>query len=139
MNAAVARKNNKATERNLRQAADLMRCLSNPNRLLIACALVEGEQSVSQLEEQLGIRQPILSQQLADLREAGVVEARRASKSVFYSVSDARAGSLIAALHEIFCGTSPRLPASLPALQPRGKPAMQAAVFARVALGPDDH
>ena len=63
-----ARKAAKATEANLRQAADLMRSLSNPNRLMIACALAEGEQSVSELEDRLGIKQPILSQQLADLR-----------------------------------------------------------------------
>ena len=62
-------------ELNIRQAADLMRRLSNPNRLMIACALIEGEQSVSELETKLGIKQPILSQQLADLREAGVVQA----------------------------------------------------------------
>ena len=63
-----ARKAAKATEANLRLAADLMRSLSNPNRLMIACALAEGEQSVSELEDRLGIKQPILSQQLADLR-----------------------------------------------------------------------
>ena len=118
-------------ELNIRQAADLMRRLSNPNRLMIACALVEGEQSVSELETKLGIKQPILSQQLADLREAGVVQARRSSKSVFYSVADAKAGHLIAALHRIFCDDP--YPDATPFKIPVGvKAAAQAAVFAQV-------
>jgi DNA-binding transcriptional ArsR family regulator len=119
------------SEIDVRQAAELMRSLSNPNRLMIACALVEGEQSVSELEGKLGIKQPILSQQLADLREAGVVQARRSSKSVFYSVADVKAGYLIAALHQIFCnnGRFEVAPSKIPA---RTKPAVQAAVFAQV-------
>ena len=123
-------------ELNIRQAADLMRSLSNPNRLMIACALVEGEQSVSELEDKLGIKQPILSQQLADLREAGVVQARRASKSVFYSVADAKAGHLITALHQIFCEDSPldTAPFKIPA---RMKASVQAAVFAQVGRRSD--
>lgn len=123
-------------ELNIRQAADLMRSLSNPNRLMIACALVEGEQSVSELEDKLGIKQPILSQQLADLREAGIVQARRSSKSVFYSVADAKAGHLIAALHQIFCEGSPldTAPFKIPA---RMKASVQAAVFAQVGRRSD--
>ncbi|GAC1585478.1 MAG: hypothetical protein NVS3B5_19900 [Sphingomicrobium sp.] len=123
-------------ELNIRQAADLMRSLSNPNRLMIACALVEGEQSVSELEDKLGIKQPILSQQLADLRAAGVVQARRSSKSVFYSVADAKAAHLIAALHQIFCGDAnlDAVPVNFPS---RMKAAVQAAVFAQVGRRSD--
>lgn len=126
-----AKRSIEPNEINVRQAAELMRSLSNPNRLMIACALVEGEQSVSELESKLGIKQPILSQQLADLREAGVVQARRSSKSVFYSVADAKAGHLIAALHQIFCGGGQfeAAPLKIPAKMKR---AAQAAVFAQV-------
>ena len=85
-------------------ASEFMKRLSNPNRLMIACALVEGERSVSELEAALGLRQPSLSQQLAELREAGIVEARREVKQVFYRLSDPRAAALIATLHQIFCG-----------------------------------
>jgi hypothetical protein len=45
----------------------------------------------------------LLSQQLAELREAGIVEARREVKQVFYRLSDPRAAALIATLHRIFC------------------------------------
>jgi DNA-binding transcriptional ArsR family regulator len=84
-------------------ASDFMKRLANPNRLRIACALVEGERSVGDLEAALGLKQPLLSQQLAELRDAGIVEARRKVKQVFYRLSDPRAVALIATLHRLFC------------------------------------
>jgi DNA-binding transcriptional ArsR family regulator len=84
-------------------ASDFMKRLANPNRLRIACALAEGERSVGDMETALGLKQPLLSQQLAELREAGIVEARREVKQVFYRLSDPRAAALIATLHRIFC------------------------------------
>lgn len=91
------------TRKQAEAASDFMKRLANPNRLRIACALVEGERSVGNLEAALGLKQPLLSQQLAELREAGIVEARREVKQVFYRLSDPRAAALIATLHRIFC------------------------------------
>jgi len=85
------------------EVADLLRTLANRNRLMIVCALVEGEHSVGRLEEELGIRQPTLSQQLTVLRSAGVVETRRDSRQIHYRLSEARAARLVEALHTIFC------------------------------------
>ena len=85
------------------EAAGLLKTLAHPARLMLACALVEHEHSVGQLEERLGIHQPTLSQQLGVLREAGIVETRRAAKQIFYRLSEAKAAQLIAALYVIFC------------------------------------
>jgi DNA-binding transcriptional ArsR family regulator len=84
-------------------AAELLKSLSNPQRLQIVCALAEGEQGVSDLERKLEIRQPSLSQHLASLREAGIIAGRREAKAVFYRISDARAAMFVEALHAIFC------------------------------------
>jgi DNA-binding transcriptional ArsR family regulator len=84
-------------------AAELLKSLSNPQRLQIVCALAEGEQGVSDLERKLEIRQPSLSQHLASLREASIIAGRREAKAVFYRISDARAAMLVEALHAIFC------------------------------------
>jgi DNA-binding transcriptional ArsR family regulator len=128
-------------------ASDFMKRLANPNRLMIACALVGGERSVGELEGALGLKQPSLSQQLAELREAGIVESRREVKQVFYRLADPRAVALIATLHRIFCGeeldlssvtaaataiaaTSPRVAAPTPI--PARRRALEAANFARV-------
>ena len=88
------------------EASDFLKKLANPQRLLLACSLVDGERSVRELEEMLGIRQPGLSQQLAELREAGLVAGRKEGKSVRYRLADPRVVRLITTLHELFCEPS---------------------------------
>lgn len=85
------------------EASEFLKRLGNRNRLLIACALVEGERSVRELEDSLAIRQPGLSQQLAELREAGLVASHKEGKSVRYRLADPRVTQLISTLHRIFC------------------------------------
>jgi DNA-binding transcriptional ArsR family regulator len=70
---------------------------------MIVCALVDGERSVRDLEDTLGLRQPALSQQLAELRTAGLVDCRKQSKSVFYSLADERAKAMIGLMYSLFC------------------------------------
>ncbi|UPG83897.1 sulfite-sensing transcriptional repressor BigR [Luteibacter aegosomatis] len=83
--------------------AGLLKTLSHPVRLMLVCTLVEGEFSVSALEEQIGVGQPTLSQQLGVLRGAGIVETRREATQIFYRLTDAKATQLIGALYQIFC------------------------------------
>jgi len=96
------------------EVADLLRTLANRNRLMIVCTLVGGEYAVGQLEDELGIHQPTLSQQLTVLRAAGIVETRREAKQIFYRLTDEKAARLIEALHDIFCAD-----AAPPAKRPR--------------------
>ena len=49
--------------------------IAEPNRRAILSLLVSEEQSVGDLERQLGISQPTVSKHLRVLREAGVVES----------------------------------------------------------------
>lgn len=85
------------------EVGDLLRTLANPNRLMIVCTLVEGERSVAELEAELGIRQPTLSQQLGALRAGGLVQTRRDAKHVIYRLTDAKAVRVVKALYAIFC------------------------------------
>ena len=85
------------------EVAALLKTLANRNRLMIVCALVDGEYAVGQIEEELGIRQPTLSQQLTILREAGIVATRREAKQIFYRLTEQKAARLVEALHAIFC------------------------------------
>lgn len=85
------------------EVADMLRTLANRNRLMIVCKLVDGEYSVGQLEEELGISQPTLSQQLTSLRAAGIVVTRRESRQIFYRLTEEKAARLVGALHAIFC------------------------------------
>jgi DNA-binding transcriptional ArsR family regulator len=84
----------------LESVAVVLRALSNSSRLRITLALLHTELSVATLEESLEIKQPNLSQQLAELRKAGILEARRSAKSVFYSIADSSVRDVIALIAE---------------------------------------
>lgn len=85
------------------EASAFLKKMSNPDRLMVACALVDGERSVRELEDGLGIRQPGLSQQIAELRAAGLIVGRKEGKQVFYRLADPRVESFIATMHSLFC------------------------------------
>jgi len=85
-------------------ASALLKAMANPDRLLLLCQLSQGELCVSELEEQLGIRQPTLSQQLGVLREEGLVQTRRDGKQVYYRIASAAALAVLQVLYAQFCG-----------------------------------
>ena len=84
------------------EAAICLRALSNPSRLLIVCNLLEGERSVSSLENELGLSQAYVSQQLARLRTEGFVTARREGRTVPYSIAEQRIRPVIKSLFQEF-------------------------------------
>lgn len=112
------------------EGAALLRALANPQRLRLVCELVGGERGVAELEELTGIRQPTLSKELGKLREAGLIEGRRQSKAVFYSLVDARAAAILGVL----CERSPEPPSASRRKSPSAAPASRerGSVFARV-------
>lgn len=91
----------------LRQLAEnacrLMKVLSNPDRLLLLCQLSQGEKRVGELEALAGIAQPTLSQQLAVLREEGLVNTRRDGKNIYYEIASSQALAVMNVLFEQFC------------------------------------
>ena len=88
-----------------KDAAGLMKALGSEARLIILCALAEGELSVGALNEIIPLSQSALSQQLARLRREGLVKTRRESQVIHYSLCDGPADRVINVLHDIFCGT----------------------------------
>lgn len=85
------------------RAAELMRSLSHPQRLLVLCALGRDEKSVAELRQQLGIEQVPMSQQLMRLRADGLVEARREGTTVYYRIARPEVLLVVEALHAAFC------------------------------------
>jgi DNA-binding transcriptional ArsR family regulator len=71
--------------------------------LLILCTLLEGERSVGDLVDTVGLSQSALSQHLARLRRDGLVRTRRASQTIYYRVAGAEAPAVLATLHSIYC------------------------------------
>lgn len=85
-------------------AAGLMKALGNESRLMILCVLADGERSVSDLNTIVPLSQSALSQQLARLRQQGLVSTRRESQTIFYSLEDGPTDRVIKLLHDIYCG-----------------------------------
>jgi len=89
------------------QASGFLKALAHEARLLILCLLIDGEKSVTEIEEILSLRQPAISQQLARLRADRLVETRREGKNIFYSLARPEVREIIGALHRSFCGQQP--------------------------------
>jgi len=78
-----------------------LKAIAHATRFSILGALSQGEHNVGEIEKATGIAQPFLSQQLAVLRGAGLVETRKESKLVFYSLDQERLGGLADMISEL--------------------------------------
>jgi DNA-binding transcriptional ArsR family regulator len=76
--------------------AEMFKALGHPIRVRALEVLVAGERPVGELADELGVEMSHLSQQLAVLRRAQIVSARRVRSTVFYSVRDPRISQLFA-------------------------------------------
>src|SRR4029450_265607 len=70
--------------------AAIGRALADPKRLCVLESLAGGELSVSDLSTTVGCQVPNMSQHLAVLRSAGLVQSRREGSTIFYRLADVR-------------------------------------------------
>jgi len=98
---------NSADMREMAAAAErvsaLLKTLGHKDRLLVLCSLAEGERAVGELAADLNLSQSSLSQHLARMRNQGLVETRRESQTIYYSLRDGDVRDLIRSLYDIFC------------------------------------
>lgn len=80
--------------------AQVLRDLGHPRRLMILDHLHSGEKSVGELVEFLGLPEAKVSRHLKDLRDQGIVTARRNGNTVFYSLVDPRIVHACDLLHD---------------------------------------
>ncbi|MDA8919815.1 metalloregulator ArsR/SmtB family transcription factor [Porticoccaceae bacterium] len=85
------------------EAALLLKQLSNQHRLMILCSLIDGELSVTELNNRTNLSQSALSQHLASLRNAGLVQTRREAQTIFYQLQGNEAIQVIRVLKSIYC------------------------------------
>lgn len=79
-----------SSEYDRQRYAAVGRALSDPKRLCVLETLAGGELSVSELSTSVGCQVPNMSQHLAVLRSAGLVQSRREGSSVYYRLADVR-------------------------------------------------
>jgi DNA-binding transcriptional ArsR family regulator len=78
------------TESERQRSAAVARALGDPKRLCVLESLAGGEASVGELATRVSCQVPNMSQHLAVLRSAGLVEARRDGSTVYYRLADPR-------------------------------------------------
>ena len=104
---------------------DALKALAHPVRLRVMQALTGIERNVGEIDEAANIGQPTLSQQLAVLRNAGLVLTRKEAKLVYYRIDEDRLAQVSAAVGALGGTTISPKP-------PTRRPAEGAANFARL-------
>ena len=68
--------------------ANLFEALSDPTRVRIIAALVEGEMGVGELVERIGVTKSAISHQLRGLRDKRLIRTRKQGRNVFVCIDD---------------------------------------------------
>jgi len=82
--------------------AQFFRALAHPKRIRMLEILVRGGRTVQELQEELALDQPMVSQQLAVLRNQGIVSAQKEGLSVRYALRDPHVAALLDVARRIF-------------------------------------
>lgn len=88
----------------VKEISELLKVLSNENRLAIVCHLIDRPMTVSELHEKLShVTQPALSQHLAMLKANRILESSKSGLTITYSIQDERIVNIILALRQNYC------------------------------------
>ena len=86
----------RALEAAIENTARMLKCLGHPVRLQVLQLLqAEGELTVTQVYEALGIEQAVASQHLSLMRDKGILQRRREGVHVYYAIDDMRATKVL--------------------------------------------
>ena len=80
----------------------IFRAISTPARFRILAAIGEGEACVCHLEALLDLRQAYISQQLMEMRDAGLVDTRRDGRYIFYRLTEPQLLDLLIDIGKLF-------------------------------------
>ncbi|PZW50486.1 ArsR family transcriptional regulator [Humitalea rosea] len=81
----------------------MLTAMANAKRLMVLCHLLEGEKSVGQLAELVGLAPAALSQHLARMRDLRLVETRRDGQTIYYRLSSAEVEAMLETLYRLYC------------------------------------
>jgi ArsR family transcriptional regulator len=108
------------SETALKKVAERFKALSEPIRLRLVYALMDGEKTVSQLVRETGALQANVSKHLGILLDAGVLGRRKEGTSAYYRITD----ESVFELCDLVCGSiEDHLTAELRNFSAAGRPA----------------
>jgi DNA-binding transcriptional ArsR family regulator len=89
---------------NVKIISELLKVLSNENRLLIVCHLIESPKTVSELHQNINnLTQSALSQHLAMLKAHKILDSNKNGLSITYYIKDDRVRNVMKVLKENYC------------------------------------
>ena len=93
--------------------AEVFTALSHPKRLAIVELLLTGPKTVTEIAESLGVPQPVASQHLRVLRDAGLVEPERGGRRRIYRLTTERVVELCRLARELVALKAERMGAAV--------------------------
>jgi DNA-binding transcriptional ArsR family regulator len=75
--------------------SEILKALAHPARLKMIAGLLKDECNVTQIQKELKMPQPTISQHLRILKNAGIIKGRREGTKTCYRIIDARARKII--------------------------------------------
>lgn len=86
----------------LEKATETLRAVAHPIRFsIIELLRRQGPQNVKDLQESLGVQQPVVSHHLRIMRDRGVVDVERRGQNSRYALTDARYGDFLDLLRQL--------------------------------------
>ncbi len=95
-------KNKEDLRKKAQYMASILKIISNDNRLMTICFLLEGKKSVGEITDFLQISQPAVSQMLLKMKEEGILTSQNKAQKIFYEIKNQEIANLIAQL-QVFC------------------------------------
>lgn len=85
----------------IKKSAQFLKVLGNSYRLQILYLLVAGEKNVSELNKEVKVSQPALSQHLSKLRKEGIVGFRRDQRQIYYYLKNPHILRIMGVVEEV--------------------------------------
>lgn len=93
---------NKKIQENSKEVSNIMKLLSNENRLSILCYIWKWNKWVNEISQDLQISQSLVSQILNRLKSEGILDSNKDWREVYYSIKDKNIFKIVKTLKDIY-------------------------------------
>ncbi|MGY3033489.1 DNA-binding transcriptional ArsR family regulator [Bradyrhizobium sp. USDA 4354] len=92
-----------ALEAKAEEASRLLTAMANAKRLMVLCNLLDGERSVGDLADLVGLSSAALSQHLGKMRALDLVTTRRDRQTIYYRLASPEVREVLQTLYRLYC------------------------------------
>ncbi|WFU41996.1 metalloregulator ArsR/SmtB family transcription factor [Bradyrhizobium sp. CB82] len=92
-----------ALEEKAEEASRLLTAMANAKRLMVLCNLLDGERSVGDLADLVGLSSAALSQHLGKMRALDLVTTRRDGQTIYYRLASLEVREVLQTLYRLYC------------------------------------